>query len=125
MGDPKTELVRSRLVKARNDLAAAAKLGRSPDVYLDVAAYHAQQAAEKAVEAFSVYADQPVGKTHDFEALFTLAAAVEPRLAPWIEVADALTPYATLYRYPVETVEPDADEFAEAVRTARGSMGRS
>jgi HEPN domain-containing protein len=43
----KLELVRNWLIKAQRDLAAARKLATSPDPYLDVAAYHCQQAAEK------------------------------------------------------------------------------
>ena len=45
----KLELVQNWLIKAQHDLAAARKLSVGPDPYLDVAVYHCQQAAEKAV----------------------------------------------------------------------------
>jgi HEPN domain-containing protein len=48
----KLELVRNWLIKAQHDLAAARKLALSPDPYLDVAVYHCQQAAEKAIKGF-------------------------------------------------------------------------
>ena len=91
--------------------------------YLDVAIYHTQQAAEKETKAFLVYTDQPFGRTHDLEALVTLAAEAESALDPWIEVADSLTPYATLYRYPTEAMEPDVEEFAQALATANQFYG--
>lgn len=45
MNDSGQELRRSRVRKARHDLAAARKLASSDDPYLDVAVYHCQQAA--------------------------------------------------------------------------------
>ena len=119
MGDPKFELVRSWPYKARHDFSAAAKLAEGPDAYLDVAIYHTQQAAEKAIKAFLVYADRPFGRTHDLEALVTLAAEAESALDPWIEVADSLTPYATLYRYP-----NDQEVGAHATRRGRRPCAR-
>lgn len=49
MDDPKIELVQSWLTKARNDLGSARRLASDPDPYLDIAIYHCQQAAEKAL----------------------------------------------------------------------------
>ena len=69
----KLELVRNWLIRAQHDLAAARKLATGPDPYLDVAVYHCQQAAEKAVKGFLVFHDQPFEKTHDVEVLVSLA----------------------------------------------------
>ena len=52
MDEAKAELIRSWLTKASHDLAAAAILGTGDSAILDVAVYHCQQAAEKAVKAF-------------------------------------------------------------------------
>lgn len=49
--EAKRDLMRRWLVKAWHELAAAGKLSGGPDVYLDVAIYHCQQAAEKALKA--------------------------------------------------------------------------
>lgn len=53
MDEAKHKLVRAWLVKAKNDLSSAYKLSEDPDCYLDTASYHCQQAAEKAIKAFS------------------------------------------------------------------------
>jgi len=53
--EAKRDLVRRWLVKAWHDLAAARKLAGGPDAYLDVAIYHCQQAAEKALKAFLAF----------------------------------------------------------------------
>jgi len=76
-------LVQTWLVKAQHDLASARKLSAGPDPYLDVAIYHCQQAAEKAVKGFLVFHDQPFEKTHDVEVLVELARRYEPAFSAW------------------------------------------
>lgn len=71
--EAKRDLMRRWLVKACHDLAAAGKLAGGPDVYLDVAIYHCQQAAEKALKALLVFHDQRFQKTHDLRVLVELA----------------------------------------------------
>ena len=94
----KLELVRNWLIKAQHDLAAARKLSTEPDPYLDVAVYHCQQTAEKAIKGFLVLHDQPFEKTHDVEVLITLALRYDARFSEWLEAAVRLTPYATEFR---------------------------
>ena len=50
--DNKDELVQNWLVKAQHDLLAAKKLSIEPEIYADIAIYHCQQSAEKAVKGF-------------------------------------------------------------------------
>ena len=69
MDEAKREHVRAWLQKARDDLAAARKLAAPPDSYLEIAVYHCQQAAEKAVKGFLVFHDHRYAKTHDIETL--------------------------------------------------------
>lgn len=116
----KLELVQSWLTKAQHDLAAARKLAEGPDPYLDIAVYHCQQAAEKVVKGFLVFHDQPFEKTHDVEVLVTLATRYDERLAPWVEAAVQLTPYATEFRYPSILLGPSWNEFEQALEGARG-----
>jgi len=116
----KLELVQSWLTKAQHDLAAARKLSEGPDRYLDVAVYHCQQAAEKALKGFLVFHDQPFEKTHDVEVLVTLAMQYDERLASWVEVATELTPYATEFRYPGMLLGPPQNEFEQALKGASG-----
>ena len=96
----KLELVRNWLIKAQHDLAAARKLATGPDPYLDVAVYHCQQAAEKAVRGFLVFHDQPFEKTHDVEVLVSSAQHYDSGFSTQLEAAVRLTPYATEFRYP-------------------------
>ena len=53
----KLELVRSWLVKSQRDLGAVQKLSTGPKPYLDVAIYHCQQAAEKAIKGIKSLGD--------------------------------------------------------------------
>lgn len=36
----------------------------------------------------------------------------------WFDVAEQVSPYATAYRYPGETLEPTEDEFRQAFKAA-------
>ena len=51
-----------------------AATGQPP--FYDVAVYHCQQAAEKAVKAFLVHPGKPYEKTHDIKGLVDLASEV-------------------------------------------------
>lgn len=118
MSDAKHDLVSLWLLKAQHDLAAAQKITSGEDTYLDVAIYHCQQAAEKALKGFLVFHDQRFEKTHDLGLLVDLAARFDPSFAQWLDAADQLTPYATAFRYPGEAIVPSADEFQKAVQAA-------
>lgn len=93
-----------------------------PAPFYDVAVYHCQQAAEKAVKAFLVRHGQPYEKTHDIEVLVDIAGEIEPGFRQWADAADALTPYATRFRYPNATfaVDPLPVEYDEALQQAQG-----
>ena len=114
----KLELVWNWLTKAQRDLAAARKLATGPDPYLDVAVYHCQQAAEKAVKGFLVLSDHPFEKTHDVEVLVSLAQHYDSGFSTQLEAAVLLTPYATEFRYPSGQLAPTPDEFAQAFDAA-------
>ncbi|MGH8604009.1 MAG: HEPN domain-containing protein [Gammaproteobacteria bacterium] len=66
-----------------------------PDVYLDVAIYHCQQAAEKALKALLVFHDQRFQKTHDLRVLVELARPFDATIDQCLGLAERLTPYAT------------------------------
>jgi HEPN domain-containing protein len=109
------------LTKALHDLEVARLAADAPSPILDVAVYHCQQAAEKAVKAFLVHHGQPVEKTHDIEVLVDLAADIEPAMDQLTEAADVLTPYASRFRYPnaAFATEPARAEFDEALQHAQ------
>ena len=115
MDDAKRELVRAWLVKAHHDLLSAHKLSEGPDPLLDTAMYHCQQAAEKGIKALLTFHDRPFEKTHDIGALLRLALPFESSLSTMTAVADQLSRYAVIYRYPTEEPEPERAEFDQAL----------
>ena len=118
MHEAKREMVQSWLRKASHDLAAAKLLGNTNPPLLDVAMYHCQQAAEKALKGFLVFFDEKAAKIHDVGLLLEHSAKIEPGFDFWHDMADRLTPLATLYRYPTATEDPLKEEFEEALDDA-------
>lgn len=123
MDDSKRELVSAWLRKARSDLGSARKLLAGAEVFPDTAIYHCQQAAEKALKAYLVAVDKPPAKTHNLVLLVQECTDVHPGFERWMDAAEALTPYATIYRYPDEMEPPDLDEAAAALPVADGIVG--
>jgi HEPN domain-containing protein len=120
MNGTKEELTRSWLIKASRDLLSARELADAAIPLLDTAAYHCQQAAEKAVKAFLLFHDIRFEKSHDIELLVSQATDVDPVWASCLEAARLLTPLAVEYRYPGDYVEPEPEEFREAFEAASG-----
>ena len=118
MEENKRKLVLSWLKKALHDLAAARSLSEPDRAILDVAIYHCQQAAEKALKGYLVFWDVQPGKTHDIGLLLERAAEIEPGFGSWEDAANRLTPYATFFRYPREIDEPDREQIEEALDDA-------
>ena len=83
-----------------------------------MAIYHCQQAAEKALKGYLVFWDQPTAKIHDVGLLLEQAAEIEAGFGSWAEMADRLTPYATLYRYPRDIDGPDPEQVEESIDDA-------
>src|SRR5271170_6842644 len=88
------------MVKAWRDLETARRAANGQPPFYDIAVYHCQQSAEKAVKAFLVFHGKPYEKTHDIEVLVDLAGEIESSFSKLADAADALTPYATRFRYP-------------------------
>jgi hypothetical protein len=51
--------------------------------------------------------------------LIEQAAEIEPGFCSWEEMAERLTPYITLYRYPREIDEPDFEQVEESIDDAK------
>ncbi len=125
MADAKCELVREWLSIANRDLAAARRLASGDDPLWDNAAYHCQQAAEKAVKGYPVFCDRRFRKTHDIVDLMETAIEHEARFVAWFDAAKLLTPYAQELRYPAEgevPLEMDAEHYRDAERAAVGIL---
>ncbi|HEX3889358.1 MAG TPA: HEPN domain-containing protein [Verrucomicrobiae bacterium] len=121
MDETHRQLVRSWLTKAAGNLRSARVLSNDPEGPLDVAIYHCQQGAEKAVKSFLVFKEITPEKTHDIRKLAVEASAIEPRFDKFVPAAAALTPYAWEFRYPDDLSEtmPTREEFDEALKQAR------
>jgi HEPN domain-containing protein len=104
--------------RARRDLrAAAVDMGAQPPLSGD-AAFHCQQAAEKAVKGLLVARGIPFPKTHDIRALADLVETEDPDLDALLDRAAELTEYAWRFRYPGEVFDPADDEIADAMAVA-------
>ncbi|TME24838.1 MAG: HEPN domain-containing protein, partial [Chloroflexi bacterium] len=86
------------LLRAERDLEAARRLLEPEPPLSDVAVYHAQQAAEKALKAFLTSHRRPVRKTHDLVALLAECIALDQRFSQFLGAAQTLGPYATQFR---------------------------
>ncbi len=106
------------LTKAQHDLASARRLASGDEPILDTAVYHCQQGAEKAMKALLVWHKAEWRRTHDLRVLLRALADHLPEAATLREAAELLTPYATAYRYPGELLQPQLDEFKEALSAA-------
>ena len=121
MADAVPTEAKAWMVKAWRDLETARRSATGEPPFYDVAVYHCQQAAEKAVKAFLVHHGKAYEKTHDIEVLVDLAGEIEAGFSKLADAADALTPYATRFRYPNATfaVEPQPAEYHEAEQHAQ------
>ena len=113
--DSKDELVQNWLIKAQHDLLAAKKLSIEPEIYGDIAIYHCQQSAEKAVKGFLILNDQEFPRTHDIRLLIQLAIRINPSFEYYQETSEILTPYATEFRYPSDVMQPNPEELEDAL----------
>jgi HEPN domain-containing protein len=116
MQPEKTAEVREWLTKALHDLQAAERLR---ETLPDVAAFHFQQASEKAIKAFLTWNDVPFRKTHNLAELGRQCVALDVGLEPFLISAAPLSDYAWEFRYPGGPAEPAADEIEEAERSAK------
>ncbi len=117
--DVKKEFVRRWLEKAESDLLASRHLLQGHADLAPTAAFHAQQAVEKALKALLVWHQVEFSKTHDIGRLLELVARVERDLAKRVEDAGSLTPYAVEYRYPTELPQPTTAQAEQALRIAQ------
>lgn len=85
---------------AEDDLKAAKVLFVSQEVSVSSVLFHSQQCAEKALKAYLVRHSIPFKKTHDLTYLAKACAVLDKTFLDVIDLAVALTPFATDSRYP-------------------------
>ena len=118
MDEAKRHEIRQWLVKAEHDLRSARRLITDTPALLDTAAYHCQQAAEKALKAFLTLNDVPFPKTHLLLPLIEQCAEADLGFADFQEAAEFLTPFATAFRYPGDVLEPEQADVSEGIGLA-------
>jgi HEPN domain-containing protein len=121
MADSHASETKAWIVKAWRDLETARRAVTGEPPFYDIAVYHCQQSAEKAVKAYLIHHGRPYEKTHDIEVLIDFASEIDLTFSQLADAADVLTPYATRFRYPNLTfaVEPQPTEYEEALRYAQ------
>jgi HEPN domain-containing protein len=110
---------REWLVKAREDLRAAAILARVDAPLLGPALYHCQQAAEKAFKGFLYWCEIPFRKTHDLEQLGDACARLDLSLRTVVDAVADMTAFAWEHRYPGDVDEPAPADLREALTQAQ------
>ena len=105
---------RSWFSKAAKDLAAAEYESQATPPFAEDIAFHAQQAAEKALKAFLTWHGQSFRKTHNLVELGEACARIDGSLEELLRRAGPLTEYAWKFRYPGDPDEPSAEEAAGA-----------
>jgi HEPN domain-containing protein len=105
------------LKRARADLALA-KIPLPEGGMLEDLAFHAQQAAEKAIKAIYIQKGMRFRYTHDIAKLLSGLAATGLNLNEEIKSSADLTIYASESRYPFVGEPVTEEEYQEAVRLA-------
>jgi HEPN domain-containing protein len=108
---------RDWLIKANEDLQASELLSKGALPAL--AAFHAQQAAEKALKAFLTWHDHDFLKTHDLDILSDDCVAIDSTLATVSSAVSPISRYAVESRYPGVWPNPTAADARQAFKLAR------
>jgi len=116
--DARDQEVAAWLTRARQDLRAARVDLQAEPPLLGDAAFHCQQAVEKALKALLALHGRPFRKTHDIGELAVACLGYEPSLEPLLRRSAPLTEYAWRFRYPGEIFEPGRAEVDEALDLA-------
>jgi HEPN domain-containing protein len=113
MDDAHYHEIQQWLLKSQRDLEAAKVLFEHG--LFDVVVYHCQQSAEKALKAYLVHQEVILQKTHNLVVLLESCLAFDINFEILRDSAEILTPYATEFRYPGDTIEPEKYEAEEAL----------
>ena len=105
------------LNSARSDLALA--LANVPGALLEGHCYHAQQAVEKALKAVMIDRDVFFPYTHNIAELLEILAENDIHLQVDPRIANRLTEYATVTRYPGLPEPVTNDEYLIAIDIAQ------
>lgn len=117
--DARDREVSAWLARARQDLRAAEVDLLAEPPLLGDAAFHCQQAVEKALKGLLARHGHPFRKTHDIGELAVACLGHEPSLEHLLRRSAPLTEYAWRFRYPGEVFEPEREEVDDVLDVAR------
>ncbi len=103
--------------KASGDLKAANLLLHDDDV-LDIAVYHTQQCAEKALKTFLVFCKNSLPKTHDLQRLLELCSQKDQTFSGLLDDVLILNPYGVYSRYPDDRFVINKEDVEDAIARA-------
>ena len=107
---------REWLNRARSDLLLAKSYEEG--IYLEDLAFHAQQAAEKAIKALLIRRGIEFPYVHDISELMTLLEGAGEFLPESIRKGETLTRFAVFTRYPGVSPPVSHEEYEEALNLA-------
>lgn len=113
------DVVRAWILKAEHDLLTAERtFTPEGDCPFDMVCFHAQQCAEKYLNALLIFHGLEVPRTHDLTEILPLLSARGAVRLDVNELAE-LNPYAVAVRYPGLGPEPGPEEARRALEIAR------
>jgi HEPN domain-containing protein len=119
--ETKIRLTREWFVAADNDLVAVSRLLQDPPLTA-LAAFHCQQAVEKALKGYLMWHDAPFRKTHNLLQLVEQCSSHDESFNQLKEIAELLTPYATEARYPDTGLDLSAEALSDSQEMASSAL---
>lgn len=107
------------LERARRDLLVVDHEAAQDEPLWDIIAFHAQQAAEKALKAALVRANRRPPRTHSLKSLLEELENAGVATAGLLNDCRLLEPYAVALRYPTKAPMPTAEEGRALVAAAK------
>ncbi len=118
----KPKHIRAWFEKSLRDIAIAKHNLTADPPFTDSAVFHCQQAVEKALKGFLAFHKTPFSKTHDIGQLSELVKKIDPSLDSVLFQCSELTPYATVFRYPGEPIDPSLEEANDSIILAQSAL---
>jgi HEPN domain-containing protein len=105
--------------RAISDYKSAKKLFSGKNKILGATVFHCQQSVEKILNSFLVYKEIKFERVHNIVYLLDKCVNINESFQKWYVVAESITPYATLFRYPGDFDEPEIDDVKEALANSK------
>ncbi|MCK5201663.1 MAG: HEPN domain-containing protein [Spirochaetales bacterium] len=115
------EYIESWLKKAANDLQNVRNnfVAKEEDIPTDTVCFHCQQAGEKYLKGYLVFAGIKFPSTHSLADLVLLCSEKDSTFNEIMEKAESLTPFAVEIRYPDDFHAPTIEETKEVYEKAK------